>query len=81
MRIIKYYCELIVKINYYDRYEKKDFEKPAIGILLCGEKNNAVVKISLPEDNKTIFASEYRLYLPTEQQLIEEVKKEIEKRG
>jgi len=40
----------------------------------------AVVKISLPEDNKTIIASEYKLYLPTEQQLIEEVKKEIKKR-
>ncbi len=67
-------------VNYYDRYEKKDYENPTIGILLCAEKNNAVVKISLPEDNKTIIASEYKLYLPTEQQLIEEVKKEIEKR-
>lgn len=68
-------------VNYYDRYEKKDFEKPTIGILLCAEKNNAVVKISLPENNRTIFASEYKLYLPTEEQLIEEVKKEIDKRN
>jgi len=73
--------QLQMYVNYYDRYEKKDFEKPTIGILLCAEKNNAVVKISLPENNKTIFASEYKLYLPTEQQLIEEVKKEIQKRG
>jgi len=73
--------QLQMYVNYYDRYEKKDFEKPTIGILLCAEKNNAVVKISLPENNKTIFASEYKLYLPTEQQLIEEVKKEIEKRN
>lgn len=73
--------QLQMYVNYYDRYEKKDFENPTIGILLCAEKNNAVVKISLPEDNKTIFASEYKLYLPTEQQLIAEVKKEIEKRG
>lgn len=73
--------QLQMYVNYYDRYEKKDFENPTIGILLCAEKNNAVVKISLPENNKTIFASEYKLYLPTEQQLIEEVKKEIEKRG
>ncbi|MFP9100903.1 PDDEXK nuclease domain-containing protein [Flavobacterium sp. RHBU_24] len=72
--------QLQMYVNYYDRYEKQDFEKPTIGILLCAEKNNAVVKISLPEDNKTIIASEYKLYLPTEQQLIEEVKKEIEKR-
>ena len=72
--------QLQMYVNYYDRYEKKDFENPTIGILLCAEKNNAVVKISLPENNKTIFASEYKLYLPTEQQLIAEVKKEIEKR-
>lgn len=72
--------QLQMYVNYYDRYEKREFENPTIGILLCTEKNNAVVKISLPEDNKTIIASEYKLYLPTEQQLIEEVKKEIEKR-
>jgi len=73
--------QLQMYVNYYDRYEKKDFENPTIGILLCAEKNNAVVKISLPKDNRTIFASEYKLYLPTEQQLIAEVKKEIEKRS
>lgn len=72
--------QLQMYVNYYDRYEKREFENPTIGILLCAEKNNAVVKISLPEDNKTIIASEYKLYLPTEQQLIEEVKKEIKKR-
>ena len=38
-----------------------------------------MVKISLPENNNTIIASKYQLYLPTEQQLMEEVKKEIEK--
>ncbi|RYY05922.1 MAG: DUF1016 domain-containing protein [Sphingobacteriaceae bacterium] len=71
--------QLQMYVNYYDRFEKKDFENPTIGILLCAEKNNAVVKISLPENNKTIFASEYKLYLPSEQQLIEEMQKEIEK--
>jgi len=71
--------QLQMYVNYYDRFEKKNFENPTIGILLCAEKNNAVVKISLPEDNKTIIASEYKLYLPTEQQLIEELKKEIDK--
>ena len=71
--------QLQMYVNYYDRYEKRDFENPTIGILLCAEKNNAVVKISLPENNKTIIASEYKLYLPTEQQLIEEVQKEMEK--
>ena len=71
--------QLQMYVNYYDRYEKREFENPTIGILLCAEKNNEVVKISLPEDNKTIIASEYKLYLPTEKQLIEEMKKEIEK--
>lgn len=73
--------QLQMYVNYYDRYEKKSFEQPTIGILLCADKNNAVVKISLPEDNKSIIASEYKLYLPTEQQLIEELKKEIEKQA
>lgn len=71
--------QLQMYVNYYDRFEKQDFENPTIGILLCTDKNDAVVKISLPENNSTIIASKYQLYLPTEQQLIDEVKKEIEK--
>lgn len=71
--------QLQMYVNYYDRYEKQEFESPTIGILLCTDKNDAVVKITLPENNSTIIASKYQLYLPTEQQLMEEVKKEIEK--
>ncbi len=71
--------QLQMYVNYYDRYEKQEFENPTIGILLCADKNDAVVKITLPKDNKTIFASKYQLYLPTEQQLIDEIKKEIKK--
>jgi predicted nuclease of restriction endonuclease-like (RecB) superfamily len=71
--------QLQMYVNYYDRNEKQNFENPTIGILLCADKNDAVVKITLPENNKTIIASKYQLYLPSEQQLIEEVKKEIEK--
>lgn len=71
--------QLQMYVNYYDRFEKQDFENSTIGILLCTDKNDAVVKITLPENNKTIIASKYQLYLPTEQKLIEEVKKEIEK--
>ncbi len=65
-------------VNYYDRYEKQDFENPTIGILLCADKNDAVVKITLPENNKTIIASKYQLYLPSEQQLLEEIKRKID---
>ncbi len=71
--------QLQMYVNYYDRYEKQEFENSTIGILLCADKNDAVVRISLPENNKNIVASKYQLYLPTEHQLIEEVKKEIEK--
>lgn len=71
--------QLQMYVNYYDRFEKQDFENPTIGILLCADKNDAVVKITLPEENRTIIASKYQLYLPTEEQLLNEIKKEIEK--
>lgn len=71
--------QLQMYVNYFDRFEKQDFENATIGILLCADKNDAVVKISLPENNKSIIASKYQLYLPTEQQLVAEVKKEIKK--
>lgn len=70
--------QLQMYVNYYDRVEKTDFEKPTIGILLCADKNNAVVKFSLPEDNSRIFASKYELYLPSEKQLLNELKKELD---
>jgi predicted nuclease of restriction endonuclease-like (RecB) superfamily len=66
--------QLQMYVNYYDRYEKQEFENPTIGILLCTDKNDAMVKITLPENNNTIIASKYQLYLPTEQQLIDELK-------
>lgn len=65
--------QLQMYVNYYDRMEKLPEENPTIGILLCSAKNNTVVKMTLPEDNQTIFTSEYQLYLPTKQQLIEQV--------
>ncbi|MEW6086843.1 MAG: PDDEXK nuclease domain-containing protein [bacterium] len=69
--------QLQMYVNYYDRMEKRPEENPTIGILLCADKNDAVVKFSLPERNKTILASQYQLYLPTEKQLLIELKKEI----
>ena len=65
--------QLQLYVNYYDRYEKTDDENPTIGILLCTDKNDTAVKLALPEDNKTILASKYQLYLPTTEQLISEV--------
>jgi predicted nuclease of restriction endonuclease-like (RecB) superfamily len=70
--------QLQMYVNYYDRIEKSENENPTIGILLCAKKNDGVVKFSLPENNKNIIASQYHLYLPTEKQLLEEVKKELD---
>lgn len=67
--------QLQTYVNYYDRYVKTEDENPTIGILLCTEKNDTLVELALPKDNKTILASKYQLYLPTEQQLINEVNK------
>jgi predicted nuclease of restriction endonuclease-like (RecB) superfamily len=69
--------QLQMYVNYYDRIEKLPHEHPTIGILLCASKNDAVVKFTLPEDQKQIVASQYDLYLPTEQQLLDEVNKEL----
>jgi predicted nuclease of restriction endonuclease-like (RecB) superfamily len=69
--------QLQMYVNYYDRVEKVAHEKPTIGILLCADKNDAVVKYSLPENNNSILASQYQLYLPTEEQLLNEIRKEI----
>jgi len=69
--------QLQMYVNYYDRIEKLPHEHPTVGILLCASKNDAVVKFSLPEDQKQIVASQYELYLPTEQQLLDEVNKEL----
>ena len=65
--------QLQMYVNYYDRTEKLPDENPTIGILLCTSKNDTAVKMTLPEDNKTILASEYKLYLPTTEQLTKEI--------
>ncbi len=67
--------QLQMYVNYYDRNERTVDENPTIGILLCADKNDTVVKYSLPENNSTILASKYQLYLPTE----EELKREVDK--
>ena len=62
-------------VHYYDRKVKLDDENPTIGIILCRDKNNAVVEMTLPEDNAQIFASKYQMVLPSKealQKLLEE---------
>ncbi|WP_262890982.1 DUF1016 domain-containing protein [Sphingobacterium mizutaii] len=70
--------QLQMYVNYYDRIEKLSYENPTIGILLCANKNDAVVKFTLHENQKQIIESQYELYLPSEQKLLEEVNKELE---
>ena len=75
--------QLQMYVNYYDRVEKLPDENPTIGILLCTEKNDTAVRMTLPEDNTTIIASKYELYLPSTDQLVEEVeegKREFDRR-
>ena len=55
--------QLQMYVNYFDRYVKKKFEKPTVGILLCQEKKDSIVELTLPKDSN-IYASEYSLYLP-----------------
>ena len=63
-------------VNYYDRYQKTPEENPTIGILLCKEKNDALVEITLPK-NSNIFASQYALYLPDKKELQKKLKEWI----
>ena len=56
-------------VNYYDRKIILPEENSTIGIVLCKEENKTVIKFTLPTDNKTIFAKEYKFYLPSKEQL------------
>ncbi|HHT9114501.1 MAG: DUF1016 domain-containing protein [Planctomycetes bacterium] len=63
-------------LNYYRMTQMIEGENEPIGIVLCAEKNEAVVKYTLPEGKKRIFTSRYKLYLPTEKELATELIKE-----
>jgi len=64
-------------VNYYDREIASSDDNPTIGLILCSEKNDAVVRYVLGEHNQQIFASRYQLYLPTEAQLQAELQREF----
>lgn len=63
-------------VNYYDRNIKSKIENKTIGILLSTDKNETIVKYTLPEDNKTIFSSEFRLTIPSEKEFIDVIENE-----
>lgn len=56
-------------VNYYDRKVKLEDENKTIGIILCKNKNEALVEMTLPENNKQIFASKYKIALPSKEEL------------
>ena len=64
--------QMLMYVNYYNRYEKTEDENPTIGILLCNEKSDKMVEMTLPEDSN-IYASKYQLYLPDKKLLQEKM--------
>ena len=68
---------LIMYIRMFDDLKKSESDNPTIGILMCAEKDETVVKYSILNDSPQIFASKYLPYLPTE----EELKAELEERN
>ncbi len=62
-------------VNYYDRFVKAKDENKTIGIVLCKEKNDTLVDITLPEKNNQIFASAYDMYIPSKEEFQKQVKK------
>ncbi len=69
--------QLQMYVNYFDRTQKLPEENSTIGILLSASKNDAVVEFTLPENNKTILASQYELYLPSKETLEKELNKTL----
>jgi predicted nuclease of restriction endonuclease-like (RecB) superfamily len=64
-------------VNWYDREVIGEGDSPTIGLVLCTEKNDAVVRYVLADKSRQIFASRYQLYLPTEAELQDELKREL----
>lgn len=63
-------------VRYFEDKIRQENDNPTIGLILCTEKNKTIVKYSLLNDNKQIFASKYMTYLPTEQELKKEIEQE-----
>jgi len=61
--------QMMMYVNYFDRHEKTDDENKTVGIILCKDKNNALVEMTLPEDNEQIFSSKYLTILPNKEEL------------
>jgi len=69
--------QLEMYVNMYDDLEKSQSDNPTIGLLLCTQKDNTVVKYSKLKDNEKLFVSKYQMYLPSVQELKDEIEKDI----
>ena len=69
--------QMLLYVNYYDREVATAEDNPTIGLILCSEKNDAVVRYVLADRNEQVFASRYQLHLPTEAQLQDELRREL----
>jgi len=70
--------QLQLYVNYFDRERRTKGDNPTLGLILCTDKNDAVVRYTLgPDQEKKIFASRYKLYLPTEAELQAELRREF----
>lgn len=70
--------QLQLYVNYYDRERRTKGDNPTLGLILCADKNDAVVRYTLgPDQQRKIFASRYKLYLPSEAELRAELRREV----
>ena len=69
--------QLDMYVKMYDDLEKGESDNPTIGILLCANKDNTIVKYSTISENDNLFVSKYQMYLPTEQELKNEIEKDL----
>jgi predicted nuclease of restriction endonuclease-like (RecB) superfamily len=70
--------QLQLYVNYYDRERRTEGDNPTLGLILCTDKNDAVVRYTLGDDQqKKIFTSRYKLHLPTEAELKAEIRREL----
>jgi predicted nuclease of restriction endonuclease-like (RecB) superfamily len=70
--------QLQLYVNYFDRERRTSGDQPTLGLILCTDKNDAMVRYTLgPDQEKRIFASRYQLHLPTEAQLKAELRREL----
>ena len=68
--------QLDMYVRMYDDLKKQENDNPTIGLLLCTETDRTIIKYSVLNDNKNLFASKYVNYLPSEEELINEIERQ-----